>query len=182
MRFKSLITLILTVSLAVITSNAMAKSDKSGKSDKSAEYSQKSDKSAKSGKSRKGNGYGHCKSDKSGKGHKKKRGKGHDRDCDDDDDSGPELTCVATARDVSETIKMSAGRIPLAESITFEGPVCTLDIAAGYEATIITDSGVTQCELISDSDSSVVLNQNSTNIWYDMTTVLTCRAIPGGPF
>jgi hypothetical protein len=73
MRFKSLVTLTLTICLAVLTSNAMAKGKKSEKSDKSAKHSEKSEKSNKrSAKSEKnGNGYGHCKSDKSGKGHSK---------------------------------------------------------------------------------------------------------------
>ena len=200
MRFKSLITLILTISLAVITSNAMAKGKHSGKSDKSAKHSQKSDKSAKSGKSgksdksRKGHGYGHCKSDKSGKGHSKKRGKGHNRDC--DDDTNPpepvELTCSA---DVSEYIveeelfDTRGGSLGfVAKSITNEGQICKVDDKTAYQDTVEIVQvlvGVnkirTRCEF-SPSDSSVsALMESETEYWYDMTSVLKCETREG-PF
>ena len=185
MRFKSLVTLVLTICLAVLTSNAMAKGKKSGKSDKSYKHSEKSEKSAKSGKSGKsdksgksGKGYGHCKSDKSGKGHKKKRGKGHNRDCDDDNEP-PVLTCSA---DVSEFISMkdifdSRGNLigTVTDTITYEGRICAEGDEMDYEADQVVDGGETICEATSGSNVSA-RQESSTEYWYDTETVLTCRA------
>lgn len=185
MRFKSLITLILSISLAVLTSSAMAKSSKSAKSDKSSRHSEKSAKSEKSGKSQKsaksrkrGNGYGHCKSDKSGKGHKKKRGRGHNRDCDDNEEP-PVLTCSA---DVSEFITMkdifdSRDNLigTVTDTITYEGKICAEGDEIDYEADQIVDGGDTICEANAGSNVSA-RQESSTEYWYATETVLTCRA------
>jgi hypothetical protein len=171
MRFKSLITLILTASLAVITSNAMAKSDKSDKSAKSA----KSDKS--------GKGLGHCKSDKSGKGHSKKRGKGHDRDCDDDNPPQPPVrVCVAIAGDVvefstdEERFDSRGGSLGFfTTSVSFTGPICAIGEEVPYQADVSADGGATVCNFSNSLSSVSGIMQSETEFWYDMTTVLECR-------
>ena len=175
MRIKSLITLILTVCLAVITSNAMAKSDKSGKSDKSAK-SEKSAKSAKSDKSGKGNG--HCKSTKRGKGHKKKRGRGH-RDCDDGPVEPPALVCFAN---VEETIREeeqfdietleSLGFVTV--SITYAGQICSVEAALPYQEDVFADGGATLCEYSAGDSSLSDRIETETEFSYDMTAFLNC--------
>ncbi|MBL4573303.1 MAG: hypothetical protein JKY86_09545 [Gammaproteobacteria bacterium] len=179
MKFKSLVTLIMTLCLAVLTSNAMASSDKSGKSDKSAK-SEKSEKSAKSHK--RGKGYGHCKSDKSGKGHKKKRGRGHNRDCDDDSEP-PVLVCVADMIDPfieleeifdEETLE-SLGFVTVA--ISYTGKICAVGDEAVFEADVFADGTFgddTLCEHDATASSVSLRMEDTTNFWYDMNTVLRC--------
>jgi len=186
MRFKSLVTLILTICLAVITSNALAKSNKSGKSDKSdksakhSEKSAKSDKSDKSAKSRKnGKGKGHCKSEKSGKGHKKKRGRGHNRDCGDDNPEPPVLVCLADVEEIireeerfdAETLE-SLGFFTV--SISYEGQICAIGDEVVYQDDVVTDGGATRCEFNTAQSSLSARMESETEFWYDMTVTLNC--------
>lgn len=178
MRIKSLVTLIMTVCLAVLTSNAMAKSDKSEKSAKS----EKSEMSVKSGK--RGNGYGHCKSNKSGKGHSKKRGKGHERD---DDCGAPVLVCVADdiIPDITYALDPeSMEPIDVTGSITYAGKICAIGDEVIFQADVETDfdSGnslpATLCEYSSIDSSVSIRQENATNFWYDMNIVLGCDTHP----
>ncbi|GJM12920.1 MAG: hypothetical protein DHS20C12_13230 [Pseudohongiella sp.] len=195
MKFKSLVTLVLTICLAVLTSNAMAKGKKGGKSDKSYKHSEKSEKSRKSEKSGKseksrksrksrknGNGYGHCKSDKSGRGHGKKRGRGHNRDCDDDNEEPPVLVCLA---DVEETIRRedifdaetgeySSGA---AVSITYQGQVCNIGDEDYADITLMNDDGsysICSLDFIGSSSSLSNRQEDETNYWYEMESHMAC--------
>lgn len=184
MKFRGILAIIFSLSLALFAGNALAggKSNKSYKNDiQSSRHSEKSAKSAKSEKSSKnGNGFGHCKSDKSGKGHSKKNGKGHDRDddCDNNGSGGepPVLVCLANVERHDETIISDADPYAVSTtSVNFVGKVCDIE---GSTLSPYTDPVSIPSENRMCFASSEIIGEyttSETEFWYPIDILLECE-------